>query len=314
MSDVDELRAAVRLVCQSATHAIPSVMPIDEAYVATLMAAPPITSGLEKLPDPASRTAFVLVRDAINFGSAVHPFLVKEPGLSGARTIGHRLLAWFENDGIPSPTVLAEMTAERCAALLGQPMSGEPWTLMHMFARAWNAFGAHVRRIAGEDYEQFVAAANGSAMATVQLLSAVEYWDDVSKYEGTRVPFLKRARLATYGLSLCADDSRSRFDDLDVMASFADNLIPHVLLMDGWIEVNPGLNAALVGGRQLVHGSRAEVELRAASVLLCERIAQTARRAGIEISEVEVATRLWKRGQGETYKARPRPRSLTFAY
>ncbi len=60
-----------------------------------------------------------------------------------------------------------------------------------------------------------------------------------------RVPFLKRAQIAA------ADLQRAgvvRFDDIDRLTMFADNLVPHVLRLDGILEFDPDLVARIKRG------------------------------------------------------------------
>src|SRR4051812_7836678 len=56
---------------------------------------------------PRQRNTFVLVRDAINFGSGYHDALHKPPGLSGSRTITARLARRFAEGAALSAEDLA---------------------------------------------------------------------------------------------------------------------------------------------------------------------------------------------------------------
>lgn len=90
------------------------------------------------------------------------------------------------------------------------------------------------------------------------------------------MPFYKRAQLAT------ADIARAgvvELQDLDHLTAFADNLVPHVLRLDGVLRLDPGLTARIEAGERLVHGSPEEVELRACAV-----------------HAVEIDSALWNRG------------------
>ncbi|HWO11012.1 MAG TPA: hypothetical protein VNN80_16065, partial [Polyangiaceae bacterium] len=49
--------------------------------------------------DAAARLAFVLMRDATNFGSGYHPILRKRAGLSGARSTGLALAEHVHTHG-----------------------------------------------------------------------------------------------------------------------------------------------------------------------------------------------------------------------
>jgi putative queuosine salvage protein len=133
-----------------------------------------------------------------------------------------------------------------------------------------------------------------------------ESFSDVSTYRGRAIPLYKRAQLAA------ADLQRAGVATLpgrERLTAFADNLVPHVLRVDGVLQLEPGLTAAIDTGELLPHGSPQEVELRAVAVHAVELLAAENRLAPVEIDEL-----LWNRGRGARYKSRPRPRSRTTAY
>jgi hypothetical protein len=100
----------------------------------------------------------------------------------------------------------------------------------------------------------------------------------------------------------------ARFDDLDRLTIFADNLVPHVLRVDGVLRYDPRLAAHIDAGRLLRAGPQ-EREIRACALHACE---QAAARLGMPARLVDQA--LWERGQGERYKAIPRHRCRTVHY
>jgi len=276
-----------------------------------------VPSTLRLLRDEQQQTAFVLVRDCINFGSGFHPELAKRQGLSGARTVEKALLERVQAHGVPDGRWLSAVTPDECAELFGQPRSGAPMELMTMFAAAWNEFG----RLLCERYDGQVAGLvedfGGRAARVVDILGRLDCWRDVSHFGELTVPFMKRARLATLGLEVAArEHARTRFADLAQVPAFADNLIPHVLKTDGLLAFAPELEARIDRGELLEHGSPEEVALRSGAVAVCSRLAAasaSAATAGAR-TPLEVASRLWKRGQQPGYKRRPRPRARCFAY
>jgi hypothetical protein len=97
--------------------------------------------------------------------------------------------------------------------------------------------------------------------------------------------------------------------DLDRLTAFADNLVPHVLLLDGVLRLDPALRARIEAGELLGHGSTEEVELRACAVHAIELLA-----AATPLTPAEIDGILWNRGGGDRYKSHPRPRSRNTAY
>ena len=92
---------------------------------------------------------------------------------------------------------------------------------------------------------------------------------------------------------------------------FADNLVPHVLRLDGVLVFAPGLVERIERGELIEHGSREEVEIRACAVHAVELMV-AARADGATAAALDQL--LWHRGQQPSYKARPRHRSRCTAY
>jgi hypothetical protein len=119
------------------------------------------------------------------------------------------------------------------------------------------------------------------------------------------VGFWKRAQIAANDLTLArvAD-----FDDIDRLTIFADNLVPHVLRMDGVLIYDEELAARIDSGELLPPGDE-EREIRACAVHACEAIA-----AELGVPPRTLDVMLWNRGQDARYKARPRHRTRTIYY
>src|SRR5438132_558734 len=104
---------------------------------------------------------------------------------------------------------------------------------------AWVAERARLVRIDGS-FDALVGAADGSAVRLVELLQAMPMYRDVATYNGRTVPFLKRAQITASDIGT--------FGDLDQLTIFADNLLPHVLRLDGVLTVEPALVALIEAG------------------------------------------------------------------
>src|SRR5258706_9163672 len=105
-------------------------------------------------------------------------------------------------------------------------------------------------------------------------------WRDAARHDGQLVPFLKRAQLAVSDLAHALPDDLGRFRDLAELTAFADNLVPHVLRVDGVLRVTPALAARIEAEETIAAGSPAEVELRACAVDAVEQIAARLRERG----------------------------------
>jgi putative queuosine salvage protein len=178
---------------------------------------------------------------------------------------------------------------------------------MRLFAGSLNDLGRHLFEGHGGSFTSLVDRSRGSAVALAARLGRWECFADTSSYQGRVVPFLKRAQLAAADL---ARSGVATFADLDRLTMFADNLVPHVLRLDGILSLTPSLVSRIEHGELIAHGSPEEVEIRACALHAVELI--VAERPGS--SAVEVDQLLWHRGQQPGYKASPRHRCRCTAY
>lgn len=260
--------------------------------------------------DPESRCAFALTLNCVNFGSGWFPQLVKLPGRSGYRTIEARLVERFETRGPLGAGELEAMTPERCAALFGQPLERAPLAeLMALFARGWRDLGRLVRERGSGRFAPLVDSANRSARSLVALLLEMPLYRDAATYDGLLVPFLKRAQLSVGDLALAAPGELGRFVDLDSLTLCADNLVPHVLRIDGVLRFDSELAARIDREELIPAGSAEEVEIRAVAVHATELLAARLAERGRPATPRELDYFLWTRGAGPRYKSRPRHRT-----
>jgi putative queuosine salvage protein len=254
--------------------------------------------------DRETRAAFVVCLDAINFGSGWWPTIRKRPGLSGYSTMEAGMVERFRAAGTWPAAELAELGPAEIATVLGQDPDHP---LMDDFARALRDVGTNL--LAGFEgrFERLVDDAEGSALGLADRLASWEAFADESTYEGHLVPFYKRAQIAAADLDRAGV---ARFGDRHRLTAFADNLVPHVLRVDGVLRLDPALEAAIEAGELLEHGSPAEVELRACAVHAIELLCA----ASGGLSPPEIDALLWNRGREPRYKVLPRPRSRNTAY
>ncbi len=236
--------------------------------------------------------AYLLTLDAINFGSGWFPTLRKRPGCSGYFTVASALTDRFRSSGPWSPEEMSALDQPTVAGVLGQDPSHE---LMGLYARALNDLGAF---LAKRTALEVIDAAQASAERLAEsLAAAMPFFDDRG--------FYKRAQIVPSDLALAGV---ADFSDLDRLTIFADNLVPHVLRVDGVLRYDDALARRIDNGERLEPGEE-EREIRACAVHACERIA----------AELGVAPRildawLWNRGQEARYKAVPRHRARTVFY
>lgn len=129
---------------------------------------------------------------------------------------------------------------------------------MGLYARALSDLG----RLFLDRYDGRIGgpmeAADGSVETPVGLLAGMPFVWDVGRYDELSVPFRKRVRLAAADLSLAfGGEGCGRFGNIDRLAIFAVNLVPHLLPVDGSLRYCP-VPAARIGAGEPTRAARAD--------------------------------------------------------
>ena len=290
MSLTSEVRETSRSIAESARFVSIDLDRLDE-----LEPGPPPELDAERHyleGAPEDVADYLLALDTINFGSGWFPTLRKRPGMSGYFTVAASLAARWRTSGPWSGDELRALKEDQVAAVLGQE-PGHP--LMRLYCEALRDLG---RFLGARRALDLVAEAEGSAERLASMLAAgMPFFDDRG--------FWKRAQITPNDLALAGV---AEFSDLDRLTIFADNLVPHVLRVDGVLRYDPRLAARIDAGELLPPGEE-ECEIRGCAVHACELIAE---RVGMPARMVDTA--LWNRGQAPSYKSVPRHRTRTVYY
>jgi hypothetical protein len=265
---------------------------------------------------PRSRLAYAITLDTINFGSGWFPKLRKRDGRSGYFTVAMGLKDRFDAEGPWSADDLAALSPLEVADAMGQRLDDpDVVELMTWFATALNDLGRLLASRYGGSFSALVESARGSADQLVRRLAEMPLYRDVSTYDDCEVPFYKRAQIAAADLAIAfTGEGWGRFDDLDRLTCFADNLVPHVLRCDGVLVYAPSLAARIDREEPLTHGAPEEVEIRAAGLFAVEAIVAAIRARGGAATAHGIDMALWHRGQSPAIKARPRHRARCAYY
>ena len=178
---------------------------------------------------------------------------------------------------------------------------------MGLFATHLRELGERVREEHEGSFLALARAGDGSARALAEHLGSWPTWRDVSPYGDQEVPFFKRAQIAAADLALAGI---APADDLPDLTLFADNLVPHVLRIDGILQFDPDLVARIDAETLIEHDSPEEVEIRACALHAVELLVQS--NGAANATTVDYV--LWNRGAGARYKAHPRHRARTTDY
>ena len=316
---IEQARRACEEVAAKATR-----VQINYDQIPIYAASLPVQTAVSAELDPGSHylgqeektVAFLLTLNTINFGSGYFPHLRKRPGMSGYFSIASSLNDVYKSHGCLSAADLERATVEKCTRIFGQdPANQIIRELMQHFATALNDLGRYLLDCFKGNFAALVEAANSSAARLVQLLKEMPYFNDVELYDGIEVPFYKRAQITAADLSIAFKGRQwGHFTDLDQLTIFADNLVPHVLRMDGVLIYAEALIERIAAGILIPPGSAEEVEIRASAVHAVELIKNEIRKTGRTITSPDLDYFLWNRGQQAHYKAVPRHRTRCVFY
>ena len=305
---LDDPLGSVRESCR-AVSASARFVKIDEAALAAfargvvpreVRATAPLQLPEAVARDAESACGYVLALNAVNFGSGYFPELSKRPGHSGFRSIEACLIDHVERRGPFEAPWLASISAQDCARLFEQESpSGGVRELLQLFARAWNDLGGAV----GSSFEAYVRSAGSSARGLIRRLLEMPLYRDLCELDVHTVAFLKRAQITASDLA-GLPHAPIRYEDLSELTLFADNLVPHVLRLDGVLLFARDLVRRIDSGIRLEWSSREEIEIRAAAVHATELLALE---TGLQPRELDAW--LWTRGSAPRYKAVPRHRA-----
>ncbi len=321
MSDglFERIRAASKAVTERAQF-----VRIDhdriESYAASLPAdqlvRPKLDPKTHFLGHGEATAIFVLVLDTINFGSGYFPHLAKRPGQSGYFTIAAGLKNRFDERGPFTAVELSRLSRTECARMFGQDLANQAIVeLVELLTSAMRQLGWFLINNYGASFADLLGASAGSAETLIRTLERMIFFRDVENYAGLEVPFYKRAQLMAADLALACDgEGYGRFDDLDRLTIFADNLVPHVLRVDKVLTYDEALTSRIEAGELLPSGSREEIEIRAAALHAAEVIRAALAQKGVRARSLELDYLLWNRGQQPEYKAIPRHRTKTVFY
>jgi hypothetical protein len=318
-SPTQRVRTTCKAVAERAVH-----VRINWHFIPAYALQLPVKNAVSPELDPNSHhlghgddtVAFILTLDSVNFGSGYFPHLHKRPGMSGYFTVASSLNDYFRKNGALSPDELSKLTSEDCAEIFGQDLADPPIAeLMQHFTTGLKNLGQYVNSTFCGNFVKLVDAAESSTDRLVRLLVEMPYFKDVEPYAELQVPFYKRAQLTAADLSLAFNGKGpGRFHDLDNLTIFADNLVPHVLRLDGVLRYEETLAERIEAGELIPAGSAEEVEIRACAVHAVELIKANLYRSGHKVTSAGLDYLLWNRGRQPYYKAYPRHRTRTVFY
>lgn len=244
---------------------------------------------------------YFLLLDTINFGSGYFPFLKKSHGNSGYFTIAKSVKEYVLEHGFPDAQRLSQFTYKDTCDLTGQDETDKsPVTdLLNRYVVAINNLGDFVLQYFDGDFVAVFEGLEGRAETLVNRLRLMPLYNDVNENFGREIIFLKRAQILVQDIVIAEPrDPRLQFVDINELTAFADNLIPYIFRVQGFLHLHPELEELIESEVEIATGSAYEIELRAASIVGVERIHRFLRdQQGIFIPPRLIDFMLWHRAQ-----------------
>ncbi len=317
MTDIlDRIRSSCAAVAADSSHVTIDHDGLDRFAQRLDTTQPEPDPGQIEIGDEESTAAFVLSLDSINFGSGYFPYIKKRPGMSGYHTVATCLRDHVDRTGAITPQRLSKLTGPECARIFGQSMDVELQAeLMNLFAQALNDLGGFIDNVGQGSFSAAIARADQSAAGLVDLLDTMPLFHDVHSHHGNEVPIYKRAQIVAQDLHIAfAGQGPGRFRDLDRLTMFADNLVPHVLRLEGALTFSASLIARIKAVDDIPVGSEAEVEIRGCSLHAVELLRSRLLSAGTGITSGDLDNVLWNLGSAPEYKTEFRHRTRCVYY
>jgi len=313
----DRIRSSCAAVAAVSTH-----VTIDDDKIAEFAAGLDLDiekhdPGQDRLGPDETTAAFVLALDAINFGSGYFPHLRKRPGMSGYHTVAASLRDLIADTGRLTTGRLAAWTVDDAAATFGQLLDDGPaHELMDLFTRAWHDLAAFVERVGEGSFVDAVATADASGARLVELLAEMPFYRDVHQHPAAgEVLFYKRAQITVQDLSVAFDrKGPGQFEDRAELTMFADNLVPHVLRIEGILHFEDDLLDRIDAVDDIPVGSTEEIEIRACGLHAVELLRTALEARGTYVTSGDLDNVLWNLGAEARFKAVPRHRTRCVFY
>jgi hypothetical protein len=229
---------------------------------------------------------YVLILDAINFGSGWFGELE-----TTTDTLTERLTAHTRERG--APWTAAELRALDAGAVSEALGIASDHQLTRLYSAGLNHLGLFLNDGSILDLLGFSA-----ELLAERLAVGMPFFDDRG--------FYKRAQIAANDLHLAGVVD---FPDVGRLTVFADNLVPHVLRLDGVLHYSDELAERIDAEEELPAGSEFERELRACAIHACEQLARR-----LDVTPALLDNWLWNRGQQPPYSERPAHITRTVYY
>ena len=150
---------------------------------------------------------------------------------------------------------------------------------------------------------------------------------DHAIYNGEQIFFYKRAQILVSDIHLAYLDIKEAKKDnkendiinftdetISQLTMFADYRVPQILKAEGILKYDEHLTELINNKKEIPHGSKEEVEIRAATIQAVEQIKNLLKEKGKNVMSIQVDVYLWEEGEKIKDKIEPHHRTLSIFY
>ena len=143
------------------------------------------------------------------------------------------------------------------------------------------------------------------------IFNNLDYFKDVSNYDGKEILFYKRAQLLTSDILHVREKKENAKVDYSHLIGCADYKIPQVMRCYGMLEFSDSLCEKVDNKIELSEGSLEEIEIRANTLKVINYIYEKLNK---EYSRMDINDFIWLLGQDKSKMTKPYHRTLTKHY
>ena len=174
----------------------------------------------------------------------------------------------------------------------------------------------------------FVKECNKDAVKlTKKIIDSFWCFRDQAIYNGEQIFFYKRAQILVSDIYLAYLDIKEAKKDneendiinftkesISQLTMFADYRVPQILRAKGIIKYDKHLSDLVDNKKELPHGSKEEIEIRAATIQSIEKIKNALKEKGIDVLSIECDVYLWEEGEKIKDQIEPHHRTISIFY
>lgn len=162
-----------------------------------------------------------------------------------------------------------------------------------------------------ESFYQLIKELNVDSELFEFIVNNLDYFKDVSDYEGKEILFYKRAQLLTSDILHVREKKENVKVDYSHLIGCADYKIPQVMRCYGMLEFSDSLCEKVDNKIELQEGSLEEIEIRANTLKVIDYIYEKLNK---EYHRMDINDFIWLLGQDKSKMIKPYHRTLTKHY